>query len=255
MDASLPPDCAARYRVRKLIASGGFGTVYAATQVRLHRTVALKVLSPHALADAEQVRRFESEARVTAALSNPNVVQILDYGAEHGVPWIAYELLAGGSLRDRLARDRYVPLGEALAMGAQVASALACAHAEHVLHRDIKPENVLLADSGAWKVADFGIARWAGSGLTTATGLVLGTPAYMAPELIREAPEPASDVYALGAMLHELISGHPPFEGEPLRIIGRYGPCLSPTRIVGAVVVQRPVARTCGSCQSVKARM
>jgi serine/threonine protein kinase len=165
--------------------------------------VAVKVLHDAACVDRETRERFAAEARLTASISDPHVVTVIDYGAATGVPWIAYELLPGRTLRDRLS-DGPVPWREALAIGAQVAGALEAAHGHSIVHRDIKAENVLEAVEGHYKVADFGIAKWSGAGsVRTAAGIVMGTPSHLAPELIRgEPPTPSSDVYALGVLLY-----------------------------------------------------
>ena len=211
----LPKACAAKYRVVRPLARGGFGQVWLAEHRDLQRPVALKLLDPAMLGDPTQVARFVEEARITAALSHPHIVVILDHGAGEGAPWIAYEYLEGGSLRDRLTRDG-MDLRETLAVGTQAAAALQQAHRQGILHRDVKPENLLLAQPGHWKVTDFGIAKWSRpGGVKTQSGLLIGTPAYLSPEQIRtQAPEPASDLYALGIVLYECLTGHPPFEME-----------------------------------------
>ena len=213
--APLPADCDEKFAHQRQLAAGGFGAVHVATHRGLGRAVAVKVLLADLLTDDEQVRRFENEARITAALHHPNLIRILDHGARYGIPWIAYELVLGNSLREMLDdQPRGLPVERALALAAQVADAIAAAHAQGVLHRDIKPENVLLAEDGTCRVTDFGIAKWAREGaVKTATGVVLGTPRYLAPEVIQGAPaSPASDIYALGVMLHELLTGHAPYE-------------------------------------------
>ncbi len=218
----LPRACAAKYRVVRPLARGGFGQVWLAEHRDLRRPVALKLLDPTMLSDPTQVARFVEEARITAALSHPHIVVILDHGAGEGAPWIAYEYLEGGSLRDRLGQGE-LSLRETLAVGTQAAAALQQAHRQGILHRDIKPENLLLAQPGHWKVTDFGIAKWSRpGGVKTQSGLLIGTPTYLSPEQIRtQAPEPASDLYALGVVLYECLTGHPPFEledvGELLR--------------------------------------
>jgi hypothetical protein len=224
MQVPLPADCAARYEPERLLASGGFGDVYVARQRGLDRPVALKALRTDVLGDDVEVARFLDEARITASLSHPHVVRILDHGAAGGVPWIAYEYLEGPTLRERLSRGPLVP-AEAVDVALQIASALAEAHARDVLHRDIKPENVISDGAGSYKVADFGIAKWTGHGAVhTRTGFVLGTPAYLAPELIGgEAASPLSDLYALGVVLFELLTGDTPFRsGSAVEIMDQH---------------------------------
>jgi serine/threonine-protein kinase len=219
-----PPDCARKFQAVSELAAGGFGTVWLAVQKGLDRKVAIKLLHVETLADPEQRQRFALEARVTSRLSGPHVVHVLDFGLEDdGVPWIAYEYCAGKSLRARLDAGPLAP-AEALDIAGQVAEALQEAHALEVLHRDVKPENVLESD-GRYKLTDFGIAKWTqGAEVRTKTGIVLGTPAYLAPEVITgEKPSPRSDVYALGIMLYEMLAGRLPFTDQnPVMLMERH---------------------------------
>ena len=211
MTPKLPPRCAATFVPRKLIASGGYGSVWLADHARLGSQAALKLLDEHVLGDAEQVQRFQDEARVTARLAHAGIVKVLDHDVEDGTAWIAYEYLDGGSLRGRLARGP-LPVAEAVRIAAQIAAALEVVHTAGVLHRDLKPENVLDGD-GVWKLADFGIAKSQAGRVETRTGVILGTPAYLDPEVIQGgAPTAAADLYALGVLLHEMIAGAPPFD-------------------------------------------
>jgi hypothetical protein len=225
MENPFPPECARRFRVERQLASGGYGTVYLAQQIDLQRPVAIKLLNPDSLADPDLVARFENEARITATLSHPHIVVLIDYGLDEGIPWIAYEYILGArSLRDRL-REGPIHWIDALKIGNQVVSALAEAHARGVLHRDIKPDNVLEVDRSTYKVADFGIAKSAqGAGVRTEKGLILGTPTYLAPERIRGQPPTAqSDVYSSGILLYELLTGQVPFQDEnPLVVLQRH---------------------------------
>ena len=196
----------------KQLGAGGFGVVWRAHQPALGRDVALKVL--RAEGGPEQLARFDREARLTAGLKHAGIVQILDHGGDGNERWIAYELLEGESLAERLERG---PLSweDARVAGVQIAAALEEAHAHGVLHRDVKPGNVMATPGPVYKLLDFGIARLsaAESGLT-APGTVMGTPAYVAPWLLCGEPaSAAADVYALGATLFELVTGRPPFEG------------------------------------------
>jgi WD40 repeat protein len=190
------------------------GVVYLARQTRLNRTIALKMILGGGHAGAQDVLRFLGEAEAAAALQHPHIVQVHECGQHDGLPYFSLEYVAGGSLADRL-RDGPLPPREAARLVEQLARAMAYAHGRGVVHRDLKPANVLLADDGAAKVADFGLARRvdAGSGLT-ATGAVLGTPSYMAPEQAEgkgKQAGPAADVWALGAVLYECLTGRPPF--------------------------------------------
>jgi serine/threonine-protein kinase len=184
--------------------------VWLAHDEQLDRPVALKLLAPHA-----DRRRFAREARAAAALSDPNIERIYEYGEHEGRPYMALEYLPGGSLEERLAEGKPVPDEEAAAIAAQVASGLAHAHANGLIHRDLKPANVLFDAEGRPKIADFGIARLIGAETFTEEGTVMGTAAYISPEQAAgEAASPASDVYSFGVMLFRLLTGRLPFEGE-----------------------------------------
>jgi tetratricopeptide (TPR) repeat protein len=193
---------------------GGMGVVYRARQTALKREVALKVVLAGGHASDEDRDRFLREAEAAAALNHPGVVGVYESGTCDGQPYLALEFCPGGSLAQRLAGTP-LPPREAAALVERVARAIAAAHARGIVHRDVKPANVLLAADGTPKVADFGLAKAVESGAgTTATGAVLGTPSYMAPEQARgEARNvgPLADVYALGAVLYECLSGRPPF--------------------------------------------
>ena len=208
----VPPDCARTYDILRPLGAGGFGNVFLARHRQLGREVAVKVLRHEVVLDEEQRARFLDEARVTASLSDPHVVKVLDHGSDE-VPWIAYEYLPGRTVRDILSAGP-MRWRDAVKIAAQVAAALEAAHLAGVIHRDIKAENVLEASPGHYKVADFGIARWAGSQVKTQTGFVIGTPTHLAPEVWHGAPaDSRSDLYALGVMLYELLVGKLPFEG------------------------------------------
>ena len=207
----LPARCAARYAPERLLGRGGQGVVLLANQVALDRRVALKLLVEREPAD---LARFRLEARLAAQVAHPNVVAVLDHDVEEGRPWIAYEYVEGESLRDRLDRGP-LPWREATAIAAALARGLAAVHAAGAVPRDVKPENVLLPAGGEAKLADFGLAWWDRQAVGTAGDVVLGTPAYMAPEVVRgERAAPAADVYAVGVVLFELLHGQPPFAGD-----------------------------------------
>ncbi|MBI3892274.1 MAG: serine/threonine protein kinase, partial [Candidatus Wallbacteria bacterium] len=207
------------YRLVRELGSGASGTVHLAVQEALERSVAVKILAP-GLFDAEQTRaRFEREAKVQARLDHPNLLRVLDAGFAGDTPYLVMELVEGGSLRDRLDKQGRLPAAEAVSVAAAIASGLAHAHAMGIVHRDLKPENVLFTGEGLAQVADFGLAKTstAGESVRTATGIILGTPGYMAPEVLcGEAAGQAADVYGLGAMLYEAISGRKPFVHENL---------------------------------------
>jgi serine/threonine-protein kinase len=209
------------------------GVVYKARQRALNREVALKVLLAGGHASEAQRARFLAEAEVVAALSHPGVIQVHDFGTWDGQPYLAMEFCPGGTLADKLAGTP-LPPRDAAGMVERLAEAVAAAHAKNVVHRDLKPANVLLTTAGAAKVADFGMAKFIDSGAgVTATGAVLGTPSYMAPEQARgqaKSVGPAADVYALGAVLYECLTGRPPFKGA------------TPADTVLHVLDQEPVA-------------
>ena len=204
-----------RYEVCARIASGGMATVYLAVDRRLERQVALKVLHPH-LADTETgdfVDRFRREAKTVARLVHPGLVQVFDQGVDGGTTYLVMEYVDGTNLRQVLVDRRTLPLGEALSIVEQVLEALAAAHRAGLVHRDVKPENVLIATDGRIKLADFGLAR-AVSEASTGSSTVMGTAAYLAPELISAGTADArTDVYAVGVLLYEMLTGCQPFSG------------------------------------------
>src|SRR5262249_14993143 len=192
------------------------GVVFRARHLRLNRPVALKMLLGGADAEPREKQRFQREAEAVAGLRHPNVVQIHDIGDVDGRPYFTMELVEGGSLARQLAAAPQ-PAAPAAARAATLAGAVQAAHACGIVHRDLKPANVLLTPDGTPKVSDFGLARRLGDAALTQTGVALGTPSYMAPEQARgqsSAVGPAVDVYALGAILYELLTGRPPFRAE-----------------------------------------
>jgi serine/threonine-protein kinase len=207
---------ARRYRLEQVIGRGGMSTVYRGTDLVLGRTVAVKVLLA-ALADQDPtyVARFEREARAAAGLASSAVVTVYDTGVDDGSQYIVMEYIAGHSLDEILQVGRPLKLSEAVRIAERVADALRAAHAAGILHRDIKPANVMVAEDGAVKVLDFGIARTLdGTSLTQAASLI-GTAAYMAPErALGQAGDTRSDIYSLGCLLYAMLTGHPPFSGE-----------------------------------------
>jgi eukaryotic-like serine/threonine-protein kinase len=209
-----------RYRVESLIARGGMATVYLGTDTRLDRTVALKIMHAELANDEDFVRRFVGEARSVARLSHPNVVTVFDQGADGRTLYLAMEHVPGQTLRDLLNQRGQLSPREALDIMDGVLSGLAAAHEAGLAHRDVKPENVLLTDSRAVKVADFGLARLLAGVSHTKSGMLIGTAAYLAPEQVSGGTADArTDVYAAGVMLFELLTGRQPHTGDtPLAV-------------------------------------
>jgi beta-lactam-binding protein with PASTA domain len=214
-----------RYRIRGRIARGGMASVYEATDLRLDRTVAVKVMHPGMGDDTEFADRFVREARAAARLSHPNVVAVYDQGTDDGTVFLAMEHVPGHTLRDVIRKEAPMAPGRALALLEPVVSALAAAHRAGLVHRDVKPENVLIADDsagGAVKVADFGLAKAVSADTqhTATGGVLIGTVSYLAPELVVEGRSDArADVYAAGVVLFELLTGQKPHEGEtPIQV-------------------------------------
>ncbi|HEV8225200.1 MAG TPA: protein kinase, partial [Rubrobacteraceae bacterium] len=205
-----------RYVPGDLLGGGGMAEVYLARDEVLGRDVALKILRERYAHDEPFVERFKREARSAAALNHPNIVQVYDQGhTEDGDHYIAMECVPGGTLAQRIKRGGPIDPREAAGLASRVADALAVAHGRGIIHRDIKPQNVLLTASGEPKVADFGIARAASAKTMTETSLILGTASYMSPEQVRgERVGPESDLYSLGVVLYEMLTGEPPYSAD-----------------------------------------
>ncbi len=213
----------AHYEIESKLGEGGMGVVYKARDTRLERFVALKVLPPDKLADAERKRRFVQEARAASALNHPNIITIHEIADEGGVDYMVMELVHGTTLRERIDRGP-IEASEAVRYAVQLADALAAAHGAGITHRDLKPANVMVSNSGLIKVLDFGLAKLApaphadkGETLTAHTqlGMVLGTLAYMSPEQAEgRAVDARSDLFSFGAMFYEMLSGKRPFRGD-----------------------------------------
>ena len=226
-----------RYEIIKTLGRGAMGVVYKARDPLLDRIVAVKtIMSPQGVGKrvrSAYLERFEREAKAAAKMQHPAIVTIFDVGVDEelGAPFMVLEYLPGESLADRLDRVR-MPLGRGVQISLDLASALAFAHRQRIVHRDVKPANVLHAGEGRWKLADFGIARLPDSDLTQ-VGIFMGTPGYSPPEAIREGRyTPQADVFAWGAVLYEVLSGHIPYEGPDTRTTNSHvvrGEALPPT--------------------------
>jgi serine/threonine protein kinase len=207
------------YRIVEKIGEGGMGEVFRARDSRLHRDVAVKILPAHVADDPDRRARFERESRAVAALSHPNILAIFDVGVDGPVTYAVTELLEGESLRECVA-DRALPVRKAVEIAVQVARGLSAAHDKGIVHRDLKPENIFVLIDGRVKILDFGLARTAadtsaGTATGTEPGVVMGTVGYMAPEQVRAQPVDArTDLFALGVVLHEMLSGHRVFQRD-----------------------------------------
>jgi serine/threonine protein kinase len=204
-----------RYRLEAKLGSGGMSTVYLACDETLDRSVAVKVMHREMSEQADQLERFRQEARAVAKLSHPNVVSVIDAGEDGGHPYIVFEYVEGETLKQRINREGALDPQEAIAYAIEVARGLAVAHGRNMVHRDIKPQNVLIDAEGRAKLTDFGISRQLEQDGMTATGRVLGTTDYVAPEqAMGRKVDPRSDVYSLGVVLYEMLVGQVPFQAE-----------------------------------------
>jgi eukaryotic-like serine/threonine-protein kinase len=203
-----------RYRLAVIIGEGGMASVYRAWDIRLERWVALKLMNAAGELSSEEEQAFLREARVVARLNHPNVVAIYDAGMSDGRPYLVMELVEGPTLRQRIAAGP-LPLEEALGILEKIAGALQAAHAHEILHLDVKPENVIFGVDNEPKLTDFGISRRLGDSPTREDGTVLGTAPYLAPEHLMGQPlDGRADVYALGVVLYEMVTGVRPFTGS-----------------------------------------
>ncbi|MBW8768243.1 MAG: serine/threonine protein kinase [Gemmatimonadetes bacterium] len=210
-----------RYRILKRVGSGGMATVFRAEQMPLQREVIVKVLHAHLARDSEMTERFRREAEAAARLVHPFICPVLDYGEMGETVYIVMPYLGGGSLADRVQRERTVAAAPAAAAAAQVAAGLDHAHHRGVVHRDVKPDNILFDEDGNALITDFGIATARSNGRLTASGRAMGTPHYMSPEqAMGKLVDGRSDIYALGVVLYEALVGFPPFDGADAFSVG-----------------------------------
>ena len=204
-----------RYRVDAMIATGGMSTVYRGLDIRLDRPVALKVMDSRYAQDQQFLARFQREARAVARLKDPGLVSVYDQGFDAHHPFLVMELVEGGTLRVLLAERGRMPPHAVAAVLAPVLSGLAVAHRAGLVHRDVKPENVLISDDGEVKIADFGLVRAVAEAKITSTSVILGTAAYLSPEQVGTGDAgPRSDVYGVGVLAYELLTGDTPFKGD-----------------------------------------
>src|SRR6266536_1185901 len=203
-----------RYKILKKIGAGGMADVYCAEDQELGRQVAIKILNDRHAGDEQFVERFRREAQNAAGLNHPNIVSIYDRGEAEGTYYIAMEFLDGRTLKELLVKNGPTPIPIAIDYARQILGALAFAHRNGIVHRDIKPHNIVVGTDGRLKVTDFGIARSGASQMTEA-GSIVGTAQYLSPEQARGAPvDPRSDVYSLGIVMYEMLTGKVPFTGD-----------------------------------------
>src|SRR6476469_2099059 len=204
-----------RYRLEARIGAGGMSTVYRAVDGTLERHVAIKLMNREVSSDSDQLERFRREARAVAQLSHPHIVGVIDAGEDEGRPYIVFEYVEGDTLKQRINEVGRLPVDESVAYAIEIARALGCAHDHGIVHRDVKPQNVLIDEEGSAKVTDFGIARSLKDDGLTADGRVLGTTDYVSPEqALGHDVNGQSDIYSLGVVLYEMLTGDVPFRGE-----------------------------------------
>lgn len=211
-----------RYEIVGELGQGAMGVVYKATDPLIDRIVAIKTITLSLAKDEreEYEGRFYQEAKAAGRLSHPNIVTIFDVGRSGDIAYIAMEFLQGRELRDILNDEKLLPVDQVIDIVAQVALGLVYAHEHGIIHRDIKPSNIMVLRDGHAKITDFGIARMASAAVRTQTGMVLGSPKYMSPEQVMgKLTDPRSDIFSLGVMLYEMLTGQPPFLGENVNAI------------------------------------
>src|SRR5918997_1432270 len=215
MSALVGTQLSGRYRLDAQVGTGGMSTVYRAFDATLERRVAIKLMHRDIAADSDQLERFRREARAVAQFSHPHIVGVIDAGEDEGRPYIVFEYVEGETLKDRIRRLGGLPVDEAIAYAIEIARALGAAHGRGIVHRDVKPQNVLVDEEGSAKETDFGIARSMDDSGLTAEGRVLGTTDYVSPEqALGHEVNGQCDIYSLGVVLYEMLTGDVPFHGE-----------------------------------------
>jgi serine/threonine-protein kinase len=244
---------AGRYELVRPLGHGAMATVDLARDVELDRPVALKRLAENLARDEDLRRRFVREARLAARLAHPNVVRVFDVGEDEGRPFIAMEYVEGETLAELVARQGPLPAAEVATLGVQMCAALAAAHAAGLVHRDVKPQNLLLGRDGVLKLGDFGIAVGHEGTRLTLEGTVLGTAGYLAPEQARgEQVTAAADIYAVGAVLYELLTGDPPRSASTLADLGAEGGFDPPDVAARAPAAPPDLVATVAACLAVR---
>ncbi len=231
-----------RYRVDTMIATGGMSMVYRGLDIRLDRPVALKVMDSRYAGDHQFLTRFQREARAVARLKDPGLVAVYDQGIDGQHPFLVMELIEGGTLRELLRERGPMPPHAAAAVLGPVLGGLAVAHRAGLVHRDVKPENVLISDDGEVKIADFGLVRAVAEAKITSTSVILGTAAYLSPEQVGTGDAgPRSDVYAVGVLTYELLTGRTPFTGDNALAVAYQrmdNDVAPPSTVIGGVPAQ-----------------
>ncbi len=237
------------YEILERLGAGGMGTVYRARHTETGKLVALKVMRADVAEDAAFVRRFQREAQIAQTLRSPNIVETLDAGVEDGTPYIAMDLVEGETLASHIRRSGPLPVEEAVDIATQVARGLQAAYEAGVIHRDISPQNILLTPDGTAKIADFGIARSQAFATMTATAAFIGKPAYAAPETIEGTADIRSDIYSLGVVLFEMLTGRPMFIGPtPLAVMQMHVQQPPPSLAAVGVRVPQNIEVILGRC-------